>query len=189
MAQAERPLTLPARDIDDPDPAVASVLAKAKAGVGMLPNMYRNMANVPGLLETYLTGYSAFRSDSGLSPAEQETVFLTISRLNGCSYCLAAHSTIADMAKVDSTVTEALRTGSELPDERLRALAVFTEAIVETRGLPTSAQLDDFLTAGFAQSHVLQIILAVAVKTISNYTNHLFHTQIDPAFAGRTPAV
>ena len=74
MAQSERALTLPSRDDDDADPAIAAILSKVRSKLGFLPNMYRNMANAPGLLDTYLVGYDAFRSDSGLTPAEQETV-------------------------------------------------------------------------------------------------------------------
>ncbi|MGF1600275.1 MAG: carboxymuconolactone decarboxylase family protein [Acidimicrobiales bacterium] len=185
MAAAEYRLGLPPRSESDDDPAVASVLAKAKAQTGMIPNMYANMANVPGLLETYLTGYNAFRSASGLTAAEQETVLLAISRANGCSYCVAAHSAVADMAKVPTEVTDALRDGRPLPDQRLEALASFAIAMVETRGLPSQAQTEAFLAAGFTETDVLQVLLAIAVKTISNYTNHLFHTPVDAVFAQR----
>ncbi|WP_179475372.1 carboxymuconolactone decarboxylase family protein [Mycolicibacterium vinylchloridicum] len=185
MVHSERALTLPSRDIDDADPAIAAVLSKAQAKQGFLPNMYRNMANAPGLLETYMAGYEAFRSDSGLSPAEQETVLLAISRTNGCEYCVAAHSMLADMSKVPTEITDALRDGRTLPDARLDALATFATAMVESRGLPTGADLDAFLAAGFTETDVLQVLLAISVKTISNYSNHLFHTEVDKAFAGR----
>jgi uncharacterized peroxidase-related enzyme len=185
MAQTERPLTLPARTLSDADPAVAAALAKAKAQAGRIPNMYAVMANAPGLLETYLDGYHSFRSASGLSPAEQETILLTISRFNGCEYCVAAHSTIADQNKVPAEVTDAIRDGKPIPDARLAALAAFTESFVETRGLPSAAQVDDFLSAGFTETDILQVVLAAAVKTISNYTNHLFHTPVDSMIANR----
>jgi AhpD family alkylhydroperoxidase len=58
--------------------------------------MYAVMANSPGLLETYATGYAAFREASGFTPAEQEVVLLTVSHENGCEYCVAAHSFLAD---------------------------------------------------------------------------------------------
>lgn len=185
MTHTERALSLPSRDVTDPDPAIAAVLSKAQAKMGFLPNMYRNMANAPGLLETYMAGYDAFRSDSGLTPAEQETVFLAISRTNGCDYCVAAHSMLADMSKVPAEVTEALRDGRPLPDPRLDALATFATAMVESRGLPTASDLDAFLAAGFSETDALHVLLAIAVKTISNYSNHLFHTEVDPMFAGR----
>lgn len=185
MTHTERSLSLPPRDVTDPDPAIAAVLSTAQAKMGFLPNMYRNMANAPGLLQTYMAGYDAFRADSGLSPAEQETVFLTISRTNGCDYCVAAHSMLADMSKVPAEVTEALRDGRPIPDPRLDALATFTAAMVQSRGLPTAADLDAFAAAGYSETDVLQVLLAIAVKTISNYSNHLFHTEVDPMFAGR----
>ena len=185
MAQAEYQLTLPAHTDTDDDPAVAAVLAKAKAQYGMIPNMYARMANVPALLETYRTGYDAFRQDSGFSPAEQETVLLAISRTNGCTYCVAVHSAVADMAKVPTEVTDALRNGAPLPDARLDALARFTVTMVEKRGLPSRADVEAFMAAGFTERDVLQIVLAIAVKTISNYSNHLFHTPVEPSFAHR----
>ena len=197
MSQSEYQLSLPARTETDGDPAVAALLGKAKAGIGigMIPNMYANMANAPGLLETYLSGYAAFRSESGLSAAEQETVFLTISRVNGCSYCVTAHSTIADMTKlrveIDISEQDVARAKKDMPcqivpDPKLDALATFTLAMLETRGLPSHAQVEAFLGAGYTEQHVLFVVLALAVKTISNYSNHLFHTPVDAAFVGRS---
>jgi uncharacterized peroxidase-related enzyme len=185
MAHAEYQLTLPARTDTDDDPAVAAVLAKAMAQVGRIPNVYARMANVPGLLETYLTGYGAFRQDSGFTPAEQEIVLLAISRANGCTYCVAVHSAVADMANVPIEVTDALRAGDPLPDARLDALATFTATMVDKRGLPSRADVDAFLAAGFEERDILQVVLAIAVKTLSNYANHLFHTPVDPVFAHR----
>ena len=105
---AEYKLTLPAKTLENADPKAKVVLEKAKAQVGFIPNMYAGMANSPGLLETYLDGYHRFRKDSGFTPAEQEVVFLTVSRGNGCDYCMAAHSMLADQkSKVAPQVTEA----------------------------------------------------------------------------------
>ncbi|MFB7328451.1 carboxymuconolactone decarboxylase family protein [Streptomyces sp. NPDC056190] len=73
-----------------------------------------------------------------------------------------------------------------LPDARLDALSTFTAAFVQSRGLPTAAQIDAFLAAGYTEKDILQILLALSAKTISNYTNHLFHTPVDKAFAHRT---
>lgn len=192
MAHTERRLALQPRTDTDADPAVAEILARVKQQAGRIPNLYARMANVPGLLGTYLHGQKALQAGSGWSPAELQTVLLTISRLNGCTYCVAAHSTLADMAKVPDEITEALREGKPLPDARLQALAVFTTAMLKRRGLPTGAQIDAFLAAGFAETDILEVVLAIAMKTISNYTNHLFHTPLDEPFAYRawedTPA-
>ncbi len=186
MAQAERALTLPARTESDADPSVAAVLASARQQLGFIPNMYAGMANVPGLLDTYLSGYNHFRNGSNFSPAEQEVILLAISRANACTYCMAAHSTVADMAKVPTEVTDAVRDGKPLLDDRLDILARFTTTLTERRGLPSAADVDDFLAAGFTETDVLQIVLAIGVKTLSNYSNHLLHTPVDEVFAGRT---
>jgi uncharacterized peroxidase-related enzyme len=162
------------------------VLDKAQQQVGFIPNMYANMVNSPGLLDTYLYGYNLFRSESGFSAPEQEVVFLSASVENGCTYCVAAHSALADMmSKVPPEVTEAIRDGTPVPDPKLRALSEFTRLMVATRGWPGAAAVDAFLSAGYTERHILEIILAIAVKTLSNYSNHIFQTPVDDMFAGR----
>lgn len=137
-------------------------------------------------METYTTGYDRFRKDSGFSPVEQEVVFLTISVLNGCEYCAAAHSFIADkMSKVPSEVTDAIRNGEEIPDAKLSALSEFTRVLFEKRGNPSREEAQAFLAAGYKEKQILEIILALAVKTLSNYPNHIFQTPVDDAFSSR----
>jgi uncharacterized peroxidase-related enzyme len=164
----------------------AEVLDKAKKQVGFIPNMYANMVNSPGLLETYLDGYALFRKESGLSSQEQEVIFMAISRENGCDYCVAAHSFIADAKSgLAAEVTDAIRDGRPIPDAKLASLAKFTATMVHKRGLPTKADVQAFLNAGYTERHILEVILAISVKTISNYSNHIFHTEVDEVFAGR----
>jgi uncharacterized peroxidase-related enzyme len=161
------------------------MLETSQRNLGFVPNMYANMVNSPGVLQTYQLGYELFRSEGGFTPVEQEVVFLSISRFNGCSYCMAAHSMIGDkMSKVPADVLAALRDGRALPDAKLQALAVFATIMVESRGAPTPEQLAAFKAAGYSDRHALEIILAIAVKTLSNYTNHVFHTEADAAFQG-----
>jgi alkylhydroperoxidase family enzyme len=84
-----------------------------------------------------------------------------------------ASSPAPDRAKVPSEVTDALPAGWRLPDARLDALAGFVTTMVDTRGLPSRTDVEAFLGAGFEETDILQVVLAIAVKTISNYTNHL----------------
>jgi len=148
--------------------------------------MYAVMANSPGLLATYLDGYKHFRSGSEFTPAEQEVVFLTISRFNECEYCMAAHSFVADtMSKTPVEVTDAIREDRAIADSRMAALSGLTRALLETRGNPTEADVAAFRTAGFTDVQVLELILAIAVKTISNWSNHIFKTSVDEVFASR----
>jgi len=183
---SEYELSLPPKTLENADPRAKAVLEKAKAQTGFIPNMYGGMANSPGMLETYLDGIARFRKESGFSRAEQEVVLLSVSRFNGCDYCMAAHTFIADqMSRVPPPVTEAIRKGRVIPDPKLSALNAFTVTMLTTRGLPPKADVQAFLGAGYTERHILEIILAIAVKTLSNYSNHLLHTPLDDMFAGR----
>ena len=171
------------------DPASAQgaqkeILDRAVQQVGFLPNMYANMANAPAVLSTYLHGYSLFRTESGLSPAEQEVVFLAISQVNGCNYCTAAHSMLADKKSgVPAAVLNAIRRGEPVPDARLAALHRLSTEMVKTQGRPSAETVETFLSLGFSERDVLYIVLAIAVKTLSNFSNHAFATPVDEVFA------
>lgn len=156
----------------------------SQSKVGFVPNMYANMANLPAILDTYLFGYQLFREQGEFTPQEQEVVFLAIAKLNHCEYCVSAHSMIADkMSNVPADVLDAIRSDKNIPDARLAALDVFTRIMVETKGNPTKDDVAAFRAAGFEDKHMLAIILALSVKVISNYSNHLFATELDDAFA------
>ncbi|MDE2256123.1 MAG: carboxymuconolactone decarboxylase family protein [Betaproteobacteria bacterium] len=185
MTQAIARLDLPAQTIASTSGKAREMLEASQRNLGFVPNMYANMANSPGVLQTYLLGYELFRNEGGFTPVEQEVVFLAISRFNGCSYCTAAHSMIADkMSKVPADALAALRDGRPLPDAKLQALAEFSTIMVQSRGAPTPEQLAAFKASGYTDRHALEIILASAVKTLSNYANHVFHTETDAAFQG-----
>jgi len=165
-------------------PAAAEILRATEKRMGFVPNMYRRMAADPAILTGYIAAYDAFRQTGGFTPAEQETVLLTVSRINGCTYCVAAHSMIADRKSgVPKDSLEALRSGTRLPDAKLDALARFTAAMVESRGYPGTEAVDDFLSAGYSERQVLAIVVAMAAKTYSNTVNQLAGTEVDAAFA------
>ena len=184
--QSAYKLTLPALTAETASPTASALLKGTQANYGFVPNMFTHMAQSPGLLSTYFHGFEQFRANSGFTAVEQEVVFLTISIENGCEYCVSAHSLVADaMSKVPTEVTNALRDGKPVADAKLAVLANFTRTMVATRGLPSQADVTQFLAAGYAEAQVLELILAIAVKTISNYANHLAHTPLDAAFASR----
>jgi len=172
--------------VDTATGEAGELLAAAEAKLGFVPNMYRHMARNPGLLATYMAGYERFRADPAFDPTEQEVVLLTISRVQGCRYCVAAHSFIADqMSGVPIDVTDAIRDGRPVPDPRLAALNRFTWTMVESRGRPGSAEVEQFRHAGFTDDHILSIILAMGVKTLSNFSNHVCQPDLDEVFAQR----
>ena len=75
--------------------------------------------------------------------------------------------------------------GRSIPDEKLSALSTSASLMLETRGRPGQRDVDSFLAAGYTERHILESILAISVKTLSNNTNHLFHTPVDSVFARR----
>ena len=156
--QAEYKMTLSPIDQANAEPLARNHLDEALKRLGFVPNMYTRMANSPGLLDTYISGYTLFRGLSGFSPVEQEVVFLTISRENGCTYCVAAHSFIADkMSGVPQQITDAIRDGVSLSDDKLAALHDFTRTLVVKRGLPKKSEVERFLSAGYSEQQILEI--------------------------------
>ncbi len=163
-----------------------ALLQSAKEKFGFVPNMYGGMAHEPALFEAYVSSYNAFRAECGFTPVEQEVIFLVVSRENGCTYCVAAHSFVGDkMTGVPAEITDAIRDGRTIPDAKLAVLAAFTGKMVLSRGNPTEADVAAFEAAAYSERNILGVILAISVKTLSNYTNHVFHTPVDATFAPR----
>lgn len=176
-------MQLPLVQFDEASETQKELLTITKKEYKMIPNMYGAMANQPALLKSYIDAYKGFRTQSNFSSVEQEIVFLTISVENNCSYCMAAHSIIADLvSKVPPNITDAIRTGAEIPDAKLKSLQEFTSIMLNKRGNPSEEDVRLFFENGYNEKHILDIILAISIKTISNYTNHIFHTEIDSAF-------
>ncbi|MDZ7661125.1 carboxymuconolactone decarboxylase family protein [Thiohalophilus sp.] len=165
-------------------------MKQAKQAFGFVPNLISGMANSPALAEGYLT-LSGLYANSSLTPQEQQVALLAVSRYNGCDYCVAAHSMIADMAQVPPDAIAALRDDRPIDDPKLEALRRFTAKMVDKRGWLNEADIREFLDAGFEMQQVGDVILAVGMKTLSNYFNHIAQTPLDEAmseFAWERPA-
>ena len=156
-------------------------IQKAQRGYGFLPNLLATQAESPELLEGYMTLSDIFGKTS-LSETERQIILMTNNRLNGCAYCMAAHTTISQMAKVPADVIESLRNGTTIADPKLEALRTFAGGINETRGWVEQNELDAFFAAGYTQQNVLEVILGTSLKVMSNYTDHIASTPVDAAF-------
>ncbi len=156
-------------------------LRTVESAYGFIPNLMGILAESPTALGAY-ANLSQLLEGSSLSPAEQQVVLLTVSFENSCDYCMAAHSAIASMQQVPGNVIQALRNGSPIPDARLEALAATTRDLVRERGWPEPSTLSAFFDAGFNRAQLLEVIVGIAMKTISNYANHLAGTPLDEAF-------
>jgi AhpD family alkylhydroperoxidase len=110
---------------------------------------------------------------------EQQLVLASVSLANTCEYCVAAHTAGLRQAGLPAEELDAFRQGRPLADPKLEALRAFTVEVVETRGRPARDALGAFRTAGHGNRQILEVILAVGMKTISNYVNHLADTPLD----------
>lgn len=157
------------------------LMATAKAAYGFSPNLLAGMAEAPALLEGYMILAGIF-DKTDLSETERQIILMTNSRLNDCTYCMAAHTTISQGAKVPADVIDALRNGTPIADSKLEALRQFSIAVNERRGRVDQDDIDELLDASYTRRTVLEVILGTSLKVMSNYTNHIARTPVDPAF-------
>lgn len=167
------------------------LLEDAQRSFGFIPNLLGVLAHSPAALGAYL-GVGQALGQARLTAAEQQIVAIAVSAENACPYCVAAHSLIAGSAKAPSQAIAAARAQGLIADPRLEALRGFATAVVATRGRPGDEDVRRFLAAGFDRGQLLDVLAVVAMKTLSNYTNHLADTPLDAAFASHrweAPAV
>ncbi|MCG9875722.1 MAG: carboxymuconolactone decarboxylase family protein [Leptospiraceae bacterium] len=168
---------------DTESKSVQEIFITTKKNLGTIPNMYKNMGVSSGLLSTYIHGYTELRGSKIFKPHEMEVIFLTISKENACDYCLKAHSFIGrKMTSVPEDVIQAIHTRGSISDHKLNALHEFVVHYLNSKGWLRPEEVEKFTDAGFPEEAILEIILAISVKTISNYSNHIFDTEIDSMF-------
>ncbi len=134
------------------------------------------------MLKAYLAMGEALEASS-LTPQEQQVVVLTVSYVNECTYCMAAHSAVAKMVELPDGEISALRDGRPLSDAKHEALRRFAKILVEKRGWAPDEEVAAFLAVGYTRAQILEVIVGIAFKTLSNFTDHLADTPIDKQFA------
>ncbi|MFK5949610.1 MAG: carboxymuconolactone decarboxylase family protein [Methylococcales bacterium] len=172
----------PVLSLDNAPSASKALLQQTQKNFGFIPNLIGVMAASPAVTEAYLAVADIF-SRSNLSATEQQIVLLTVSHYHECHYCMAAHTVIADMQQVNPEVVQAIRDDKPITDNKLEALRQFTKTIIDKRGWVDETEVQNFLNAGYETAHVLDILVGVAQKTMSNFTNHLAKTPLDEAFS------
>jgi len=158
-----------------------ALLDNSLAAFGMIPNLHAVMAEAPTLLEGYQQLHQLFQQTS-FDAGEQTVIWQTINIEHDCHYCIPAHTAIAHMMEVDVLIIDALRSRTEMPTKKLQALHLTTLALVRNRGLLDDTDLARFYDAGYQNRQLLEIILGMAQKLMSNYTNHLAQTPVDEPF-------
>lgn len=157
------------------------MLEQARQSLGRIPGLYAVMAESPSLLEGYQALHRLFTQTS-FDAEELTVVWQAINVEHACHYCVPAHTAIANSMQVDEAITQALRDETPLPTAKLEALRRFTLAMVRERGAVGEEELEAFYAAGYGPRQVLEIILGLAQKVMSNYTNHVANTPVDAPF-------
>lgn len=174
--------------IESAPEASKELLEYGEKKYGMLPNLFRYMAGAPTALESYIDLFNTF-SKTSFTGGEQHLILLAISITNTCDYCTAAHTRAAKANGISSTILNAVRKKNVLEDQRLNILVNTAQKIVETNGNIDTEDLDRFYNAGFSPENIMEIIVGVSLKTISNYINHItenvINEQLEPFAVGK----
>lgn len=159
------------------------VLENIQKAFGFIPNLMATFANSPTVLQGYLAMDGVFEKGT-FTAVERQLIQLAASEENKCSYCVAAHATIAKaFLHAPAETIAAVRDGQPLTDKKQNALVNLVREIVRERGFASTTTVDDFLAAGYEKPQVMELLLGVALKTVSNYLAHLSPATIDQAFA------
>lgn len=148
---------------------------------GRIANLFGVLAEAPIAVEAYDT-LGNLLMKSSFTPTERHVAWFTINAYHDCHYCMAAHTFLAKGEKVSEEVIETARAVDSYDDPKLEALRVFTLNLVENRGWTSVEDLEAFITAGFTKQNIFEIIVVIAHKVLSNYTNHIVNTPVDDDF-------
>jgi uncharacterized peroxidase-related enzyme len=160
-------------------PAAAQPLLQAvKKQLGVVPNLFRLVGNSPAALEGYL-GLNGALAKGALEAPTRERIALAVAEINGCDYCLSAHSYLGkNLAKLSDTEIAANRNGGS-GDAKANAAVSFAVKLVKARGHVSDADIKAVKDAGYNDAQLIEIVLHVALNTLTNYVNEVAKTEID----------
>ena len=153
--------------------------------LGVVPNLFRVVGNSPAALEGYL-GLNGALGKGTLDGKTRERIALAVAEINGCDYCLSAHTYLGkNLAKLDDADMNANRDGSST-DVHAAAAVRFAAQVTQARGHVSNADVAAVKAAGYDDAQIIEIVLHVALNTLTNYVNEVAKTEIDfPVVAHR----
>jgi len=158
--------------------AAQPLLQAVKKQLGVVPNLFRLVATSPAALEGYL-GLNGALGKGTLDAPTRERIALAVAEINGCDYCLSAHSYLGkNLAKLSEAEIAANRNGGST-DPKADAAVRFAVKLVNARGHASEDDLRAVRLAGFSDAQLIEIVLHVALNTLTNYVNEAFKTEID----------
>jgi AhpD family alkylhydroperoxidase len=179
--------TFPIPTIDTVEPSARPLFEAIKKQLGKVPNLYATIGHSPNTLKAYLD-FQAALAKGAFNNREIQAVFLAVSEVNKCQYCLSAHTALAKMAGFSEEETYQLRLAS-ITDERLGVITRLTRSLVLRRGEAEPSLVEKFFAAGFNRAALIELVALVADKTFANYVNNLIHTPIDFPMAKELDAI
>ncbi len=153
-----------------------AIFDNLQKAVGFVPNLFATYAHSENALANYLTLQNAKTS---LKAKEKEVVNLAVSEVNNCIYCLSAHTAIGKMNGFTEEQILELRDGNASFDNKLDALALLAKNLTENRGAADDAVLENFFNAGWTKENLVDTIVLVGDKTISNYLHKTTKVPVD----------
>jgi len=169
----------PKHNLDTSNKEAAELLASVHTKYGFIPDLFTYMAEAPTVLSAYLE-LANIIAKSSLSAPQAQIIQLAVSIENKCDFCQTAHIAIGKMNNANSQTIDALINNKVIKDDQDRALVDLALNIVRKRGWLDDADLLAFYDAGFGHQQVLEVILCITIKTLSNYTNHLTKPVANP---------
>ncbi len=160
-------------------PAASQPLLNAvKAQIGSVPNLFRLVSNSPAALEGYL-GLNGALGKGRLDGKTRERIALAVAEINGCGYCLAAHSYMGkNLAKLDEAEIATNRRGGS-SDAKANVAVAFAAKVTRERGHVSAADVEALKDAGYEDGQIVEIVAHVALNTLTNYVNEVLATAID----------
>lgn len=170
---------IPLPDTIDAAPAASRPLLEAvNKMLGSVPNLFRLTANSPAALEGYL-GLNGALAKGRLSLQTRERIALAVAQINGCAYCLSAHTFVGQtLAKLDAAEIASNRAGGS-SDPKADAAVRFAVKLVHARGKVSEGDVSTVRMAGYSEAEIVEIVAHVALSTLTNYLNEAFETPID----------
>jgi len=157
-------------------PANQEIFDSLEKAVGFVPNIFATYAHSENALKNYLDLSNAKTS---LSTKQKEVVNLAVSEVNACQYCLSAHTAVAGMNGFTPDQILELRSGNASFDNKLDALAKLSKNLTENRGAASDTVLENFFAAGWTKENLIDTIVLVGDKTITNYLHKTTQVPID----------
>ena len=164
--------------VDEAPAASRPLLDAVKKQLGIVPNLFRLVSNSTVALDGYLAMNGALNKGT-LPAATRERIALAVAEINGCNYCLSAHTYLArNVAKLDDSEITANRSGAS-NDPKADAAVRFAAKITSSRGHIADADLSAVRLAGYDDAQIIEIVQHVALNTFTNYMNEVAATDID----------